>query len=355
MKVQNFGLLIVDPHGEYVRGGQSSTGERTLGLVHYSAGMDGLAVFTISETDRKKYGLNSLWLEYDDFRLTDLGLLYDLSQAQWDVVETLGDFSGSEVIRFFLEADVETLQDEVRGHRYTGPNPPIAEKLGAFQPGTLVVIQRRVKNIAQGNRKFFRESGSSVKEMLRYLHDNKVVLIDIPRMGERSELFVLSMITRRIMQAHRASAEEFGMETEPTEQKKVLITIEEAQRVLGAGGSSTQIFRECAMEGRKFGVGLCVVTQQPKNIDQKVLAQINTFVVMGLGDRGDREIIMGSAKQDLSKMEIEIQTLDQGEAIISTIGIPFPVSTRIHKFEDYLDGLNKEKKPKITDGLATGF
>jgi hypothetical protein len=86
-----------------------------------------------------------------------------------------------------------------------------------------------------------------------------------------------------------------------------------------------------------------------------VLAQINTFVVMGLGDRGDREIIMGSAKQDLSKMAIEIQTLDQGEAIISTIGIPFPVSTRIHKFEDYINELNKEKKQKISDGLSTGF
>ena len=54
-------------------------------------------------------------------------------------------------------------------------------------------------------------------------------------------------------------------------------------------------------------------------------------------------------------MEIEIQTLDQGDAIISTIGIPFPVSTRIHKFEDYVEGLNREKKPKISDGLASGF
>jgi len=65
---------------------------------------------------------------------------------------------------------------------------------------------------------------------------------------------------------------------------------------------------------------------------------------MGLGDRGDRNIIMGSAKQDLSKMEIEIQTLDQGDAVISTIGISFPVCTRIHKFEEYITGLNKEKK-----------
>jgi len=355
MKVQQFGLLIVDPHGEYVRGGQSATGERTLGLVHYTAARDGLAVFTISEQDRKKYGLTSLWLDYDDFRMTDLSLLYDLSQAQRDVVESLDDFSGSDLIPFFLQADMETLSDQVRAGTYAGPFPRVADRLGAFQPGTLQVIQRRVKNIAAGNRRFFRESGSSVKEIIRHLDNHRVVLIDIPRMGERSELFVLSMITRRIMNEHRKSAEEFGTETEPAEQKKVLITIEEAQRVLASGGSSTQVFRECAMEGRKFGVGLCVITQQPKNIDPKVLAQINTFVVMGLGDRGDREIIMGSAKQDLSRMETEIQTLDQGEAIISTIGIPFPVSTRIHYYEDYIAGLNTVKKKDIREGLGTGF
>jgi hypothetical protein len=76
---------------------------------------------------------------------------------------------------------------------------------------------------------------------------------------------------------------------------------------------------------------------------------------MGLGDRGDREIIMGSAKQDLSKMEIEIQTLDQGEAILSTIGIPFPVSMRIHEYEAYITELNREKKKDIREGLSTGF
>jgi hypothetical protein len=355
MKQQQFGLLVVDPHGEYVRGGLSSTGKKTLGLLHYTNGRDGLAVFTISEGDRKKYSLSSLWLDYEDFRMTDLNLLYDSSQAQRDLIETLEEFPGSEVIPFFLTANVETLPDEVKDNRYTGPYPEIAQKLGSFQPGTLGVIQRRLKYIVQGNRKFFRESGSCIPEILKHLHDNKVVLIDIPRMGERSELFVLSMITRRIMQAHRKSSEEFGVESEPAEQKKVLITIEEAQRVLGAGGSSTQIFRECAMEGRKFGVGLCVITQQPKNVDPKVLAQINTFVVMGLGDRGDREIIMGSAKQDLSKMEIEIQTLDQGEAILSTIGIPFPVSTRIHEYEAYIAELNKEKAKDIREGLSSGF
>ncbi|WP_243669557.1 hypothetical protein [Methanoculleus chikugoensis] len=142
------------------------------------------------------------------------------------------------------------------------------------------------------------------------------------------------------------------------EPKQVLITIEEAQRVLGSGSGSTRTFREAAMEGRKFGVGgLCVVTQQPKNIDARVLAQLNTFVVMGgLSDRGDRDTIASSAKQDLSRLDTEIQTLERGEAVISTIGIPFPVSTRIHLFEEYIADLNK--KPAATpidDGLEKTF
>jgi DNA helicase HerA-like ATPase len=212
-------------------------------------------------------------------------------------------------------------------------------------------MQRRIAGMMNRNRRFFRKQGSSIPDILKELHENRVVLIDIPGMSEQSELFVLSIITRRIMRSHQE--EETGGEKEP---KQVLITIEEAQRVLGSGYGSTRTFREAAMEGRKFGVGLCVVTQQPKNIDARVLAQINTFVVMGLSDRGDREIIAGSAKQDLSHMDTEIQTLERGEAVISTIGIPFPVSTRIHLYEDYIEELNRRPAARaIDEGLEKTF
>ncbi|NYT16723.1 MAG: ATP-binding protein, partial [Methanomicrobiales archaeon] len=230
----------------------------------------------------------------------------------------------------------------------------IAHRLRTSNPGPLRVIKRRLENLTRGNSRFFRERGSALPEILKHLHQKKVVLIDIPHMSERSELFVLSIITRVILEKHRETSEQFGVFDQHADRSQVLITIEEAQRVLGTGGSSTQVFRECAMEGRKFGVGLCVVTQQPKNIDPKVLAQINTFIVMGLGDKGDRDIIAGSAKQDLSRMDTEIQTLDRGEAIISSLNIPFPVSTRIHLFEDYLPLIDTQKK-SISDGLKTGF
>ncbi|MGD0534130.1 MAG: ATP-binding protein [Methanoregula sp.] len=355
MKAQKFGLLIVDPHGEYVSGGKSSTGDPTKGLVHYTNGRDGLAIFTIrGEADRKKYAMNRLWLEHDDFRASDLSILHELSAPQYDIIEALGRATGREIIEFFETVDPEIfpIKDPVAlGIREGSLAWQIRNSMG----GPVRVIKRQIENLTRGNAAFFRQQGSAIPEIIKTLHENRVVLIDIPDMGERSELFVLSVITRMIMDTHRSEARGFGIDEKQEAGHQVLITIEEAQRVLASGGSSTQIFRECAMEGRKFGVGLCVITQQPKNVDPKVLAQINTFVVMGLGDRGDREIIMGSAKQDLSKMEIEIQTLDRGEAIISTIGIPFPVSTRIHRYEDYITILNAEKKISVREGLDTSF
>jgi DNA helicase HerA-like ATPase len=99
-------------------------------------------------------------------------------------------------------------------------------------------------------------------------------------------------------------------------------------------------------------VGLCAITQQPKLIDKQLLSQFNTLVVMGLGDKNDRQQLEESAKQDLSSLDIEIQTLEKGEAIISTLSIPFPVPARIHRFEDYLGQLENEQNEEslITRG-----
>jgi DNA helicase HerA-like ATPase len=350
MKARKFGLLLVDPHGEYVAGGVSATGQPTDGLVHYQAGREGLSVFTIrDESFRRRYSLNSLFLEYDDFRAPDLFLLFDHSPAQRELVEMLEDVPGSELVDLFLSTEF----DENGEWQAVTPHRRTAERLAQFAPSTLQVMKRRVGILVRSN-PFLRARGSSVPDILGDLAENRVVLIDIPGMGERSELFVLSVLARRILDRHRGEASGWGRSDAP-ERREVLITIEEAQRVLGAGGPGTAVFRECAMEGRKFGVGLCVVTQQPKNIDPRVLAQMNTFVVMGLSDRNDRAIVAGHAKQDLSPMDTEIQTLEPGEAIISTLGIPFPVSTRIHLFEDYLTALNGKRERSLREGLDSRF
>ena len=51
----------------------------------------------------------------------------------------------------------------------------------------------------------------------------------------------------------------------------VAIVLEEAQRVLSSSRDrESNVFPRVAREGRKFKVGLCAITQQPKLLDDEL-------------------------------------------------------------------------------------
>jgi DNA helicase HerA-like ATPase len=307
-----FGLLIVDPHGEYLKGKGL-----VKGLTHLKRYREGLACYSTDQKNASDPGVEELAVSAGEVRPEDIALLYEWSPPQRDALDAIS--------RIF---DSNHWLEEIQGAE--GLERMVLE---GFKENTVKVLVRRIRNVLERNK--YVQKRSSLANILANLQSGKVVLVDIPRMSDRSELFLLSVISRHILEEYKKE--------EQQERKNCLITIEEAQRVLGAG-SNTSRFETIAREGRKFGVGLCAITQQPKLIDKQLLSQFNTLVVMGLGDRNDRMQLEESAKQDLSSLDIEIQTLEKGEAIISTLDIPFPVPARIHRYEDYLRRLDKEEK-----------
>jgi len=311
-----FGLLIVDPHGEYLRGKGSNKG-----MVHLKRYREGLACYSTDKKNASDPDVEELAISESDVRPEDIALLYDWSPPQ----------------REALEAISRTLDSDNWLEEIQSPEGLARMVQQSFHESTINVLIRRIKNELYRNK--YIKKRSSLGNILAHLQKGEVVLVDIPRMSDRSELFLLSIISRYILEDYKKDLPEGKAE----ERKNCLITIEEAQRVLGAG-SNTSRFESIAREGRKFGVGLCAITQQPKLIDRQLLSQFNTLVVMGLGDRNDRKQLEESAKQDLSSMDIEIQTLEKGEAVVSTLSIPFPVPARIHRFEDYLHRLNQEER-----------
>mgnify|MGYP000915950204 FL=1 len=308
-----FGLLIVDPHGEYLKGKDLNKG-----LSHLSRYRDGLACYSTDRQNASDPGVEELAISEGEIFPEDIALLYEWSSPQREALEAISRIFDP---RSWLE-DIQTPEGMLR---------MVQE---GFRDSTVKVLVRRIKTELDKNR--YIKIRSSLANILANLKKGKVVLVDIPRMTDRSELFLLSVIARYTLDEYKKDL------AKGESRKKCLITIEEAQRVLGAG-SNTARFESIAREGRKFGVGLCAITQQPKLIDKQLLSQFNTLVVMGLGDRNDRHQLEESAKQDLSSLDIEIQTLEKGEAVVSTLSIPFPVPARIHRYEDYLRRLEKEE------------
>jgi DNA helicase HerA-like ATPase len=308
-----FGLLIVDPHGEYLKGKGLAKG-----LIHLKSSSSSLACFSTDRENCQIPQVEELGIAPGDVRPEDVALLYEWSSPQRDALDAIS--------RIF---DSDGWLEEIQTRE--GLDRLVAE---GYRESTVSVLVRRIKNLLGRNRYIQRRS--SLPNVLAHLQKGKVVLVDIPRMSDRSELFLLSLLSRYILEEYKRASEG---------SKGCLITVEEAQRVLGEG-SNTRRFETIAREGRKFGVGLCAITQQPKLINKQLLSQFNTLVVMGLGDRNDREQLEQSAKQDLSSLDIEIQTLEPGEAVISTLKIPFPVPARVHRFEEYCRILNREEEAR---------
>jgi len=321
-----FGLLIADPHGEYLKGKKQVNGKDPVkGLTHLKKYREGLACYSTDRKNAQDPGVEELTVSEREIQPEDVALLYEWSPPQRDALDAIS--------RMF---DSNNWLEEIQS-----PEGLARMVQDGFKDNTINVLDRRIRNILDKSK--YVQKRSSLANILANLKAGKVVLVDIPRLSDRSELFLLSVISRHILDEYKQDDQEG--------RKNCLITIEEAQRVLGSG-SNTSRFETIAREGRKFGVGLCAITQQPKLIDKQLLSQFNTLVVMGLGDRNDRMQLEESAKQDLSSLDIEIQTLEKGEAVVSTLNIPFPVPARIHRYEEYLRRLEKEKsdEPLVTRG-----
>ena len=129
----------------------------------------------------------------------------------------------------------------------------------------------------------------------------------------------------------------------------VSVVLEEAQRVLAASKDrESNVFPRVAREGRKFKVGLCAITQQPKLLDGELLSQFNTFFILGLADEKDRNILRSSSKQDIAALGPEIQTLMPGECLIANLEAPFAVPARVHLYADVLRDCPPPPAPRPT-------
>jgi hypothetical protein len=197
ISTRNAGILLTDPHGEYATGQPGDPDSR--GLVHHPMAQEGLSVFTIrSEDTALEYGMKPLRIGHKDLSIADLGLVFDLTPAQYEVVNLLMPFSTNEIIDFFINEDVESLPSHLRTTAYIGNHQDIAQRVRSAPPDALRLVQRQIRTLLDLTSLFVDPSASSLPEILTALDEKKVVLIDIPGMSDAAELFILSAISRAI-------------------------------------------------------------------------------------------------------------------------------------------------------------
>ena len=115
----------------------------------------------------------------------------------------------------------------------------------------------------------------------------------------------------------------------------VFFVIEEAH-ILAPNKRDSQSkhwIQRIAREGRKFGLGLCLVSQSPKTVDHDALSQMNNMIILRLVEPEDQRHVQ-SASESLSKDLInQLPSLNVGEAIVLGLMTRVPTLVKIDEFK----------------------
>jgi hypothetical protein len=127
----------------------------------------------------------------------------------------------------------------------------------------------------------------------------------------------------------------------------LMIVLEEAHSYLKAGENSisSRTVQMIAKEGRKYGVGLLLVTQRPSELDETVLSQCGTMIALRMNNSKDRGHIRSAVQDELQSMVDLLPSLRTGEALISGEAIKIPSRVKFFKIAN----APKSSDPKASE------
>jgi hypothetical protein len=88
-------------------------------------------------------------------------------------------------------------------------------------------------------------------------------------------------------------------------------------------------FERIAKAGRKYAVGLCVVSQRPHELSETVLAQCSSFVCLRITNPDDQEYVRALVPDSAKGILEALTSLAQGEAIATGEAVPMPVRFKV--------------------------
>jgi len=110
------------------------------------------------------------------------------------------------------------------------------------------------------------------------------------------------------------------------EESHTYIPHETDSRFAGSRKSMERI----AKEGRKYGVGLAVVSQRPHEVSETVLAQCGTFICLRVTNPDDQSYIRRLVPESEGELASILAGLGRGEALILGDAVPLPTRAQIN-------------------------
>jgi len=362
-------IIVIDPHGEYAKAfgdsaviyrayNDSSATEvdgKLLKLPYWLMSSDELRSLVIGKTEFEATSQNNIVYEAITYsRQEQAGLINDLGDNPLGgaVAEKKDGVGEDQLLNFdrdkpvpFKLSQFEKHIDKVQG-RKAGKADNLAASTGRDKVDSILKKLRILR--ANPQLKFLMEDHSddspSLQDVLNQFigedEDKHIRIIDISGLPNEVAGPLTALISRLLFQYKLWQTKE--------ERKKdpILFLCEEAHRYVPNHGEAQykeaqEAIRRIAKEGRKYGLGLGLISQRPSDVESTVLSQCNSWIVLRLTNSSDQEHVAKFLPDSLSGLTKMLPALTRREAIFVGEAAALPSRIRIQKLpEDKLPDSN---------------
>lgn len=110
---------------------------------------------------------------------------------------------------------------------------------------------------------------------------------------------------------------------------------------------ASKIIRSIASEGRKFGLGLCVISQRPARLDKSVISQCTTQIILKITNPNDLKTVSNSVEGITEESIDEVKNLPVGSAMIcGVVDLPLFVNVRTRRTRHGGESIDMLNQPK---------
>jgi DNA helicase HerA-like ATPase len=317
MKPQNKAcVLIVDPHGEY------STLDQIANDPHFEEDGDGRgrgyhAQVQVYKPEEVKVRISSL--NMGDMR----ALLPEMTEKQQYLL--------SRAMRKVKDMKRNTpwgVSDLKQALKVVAHQKDDEDSEGADDSSTVHALTWRIEQRFEHSFTFDDTQHLDLPEIFR---PGQCTVLQLNEVEERDQQVVVATLLRRLNDARMKTERGQVHSGESYLPYPVFVLIEEAHHFAPGGAEvvSTGILKQVLAEGRKFGIGVGLISQRPGKLDADVLSQCQTQCIMRIVNELDQKSV-GAAIEGVGRDLLDnLPALSKGQVIVAGAAVNTPVICRV--------------------------
>ncbi|WP_405270378.1 helicase HerA-like domain-containing protein [Methanobrevibacter sp.] len=194
----------------------------------------------------------------------------------------------------------------------------------------IVDVMNKIDDSMDRYSNLFDNNIGNILSNIKKAHAN---VLDLSQVDESVASVLVSHILRNSLQRSKDAAHS-GNKKDLLD-NSVFFILEEAH-ILAPNrreSDSKRWIQRVAREGRKFGLGLCLVSQSPKTVDHDALSQMNNMIILRLVEPEDQRHVQSASESLSQDLVNQLPSLNVGEAIVLGLMSKVPTLVKIDEFK----------------------